>query len=156
LSQIRNREKLADASIFHADRANAIFLDHLAKQQSVTEATAGTMIKAYEGVAGSLDKGIDKLTVKLGVFGEAVSGILKAIVRNITAQIFAPTFGIGGAGGGGAAGGGGILGSIVGSIFGPAGGGLAGGVFRTPPTFPSNFAGGAGGVTSVASLISAA
>src|SRR5262245_64594633 len=34
-SMIKNRERLADASIFHSDRANAIFLDHLAKQKSV-------------------------------------------------------------------------------------------------------------------------
>jgi hypothetical protein len=139
LSMIKNRERLADASILHADRANAIFLDHLARQQSVTEATADAMIKAYEGVAGSIDKGIDKLTKKLGFFGDVINGIIKSIVRNLLANVFAPTFGGGAVGGGG--GGGGVLGSIVGGIFGQgAGGGLLSNIFRTPPTFPTSIA----------------
>jgi hypothetical protein len=133
LSMIRNRERLADAQIFHADRANAIFLDHLARQQSVTEATADAMIKAYEGVASSLDRGIDRLTKKLGVFGEVINGILKSIVRGILTNLFAPTFGSGQQ-----AGGGGLLGSILGSIFGnQAGGGLLGNIFRTPGFNPA-------------------
>lgn len=123
LSQIRNRERLADASIFHAQRANAIFLDHLARQQSVTEAVADAQIKAFEGVAGSLDRGIDRLTKKLGFFGDVVSGILKSIVRNVLANLLAPTFG------GGQQGGGGLLGGILGGVFGGQAGGLLGGIF---------------------------
>lgn len=145
LSMIQNRERLADASIFHADRANAIFLDHLARQQSVTEAVGDAMIKVYEGVAGSLDKGIDRLTKKLGVFGDVLNGILKSIVRGILSNLFAPTFG-----GGQQAGGGGLLGSILGGVFGgQAGGGLLGNIFggigggfRTPGFNPAASGGG--------------
>ena len=145
LSMIQNRERLADASIFHADRANAIFLDHLARQQSVTEAVGDAMIKVYEGVAGSLDKGIDRLTKKLGVFGDVLNGILKSIVRGILSNLFAPAFG-----GGQQAGGGGLLGSILGGVFGgQAGGGLLGNIFggigggfRTPGFNPAASGGG--------------
>ncbi|MCI0391662.1 MAG: hypothetical protein MOB07_23200 [Acidobacteria bacterium] len=154
LSMIKNRERLADASIFHADRANAIFLDHLARQQSVTEAVGDAMIRVYEGVAGSLDRGIDKLTKKLGIFGDVLNGILKSVVRNLLANLFAPTFGVGGQGGSGSGGGGGILGGLLNGIFGGgAGGGLLGGLFRTPGTFPGGGGGGGGGGFNFGSII---
>lgn len=139
LSMIRNRIKLADASIFHANRAQAIFRDHLAKQQSITEAVAEAQIKAFEGVAGSLDRGIDRLTKKLGFFGDVINGVIKSIARNILANLFAPTFG--GAAVGGGIGGGGFLGAILGGVFGGGGGGLLGGIFSTPPTFPQSLSG---------------
>lgn len=137
---IKSRAKIADASIYHADRANAIFLDHLAKQQSVTEAVADSMIKAYEGVASSLDRGIDKMTKKLGAFGEFVNGIFKAIARNLLASLFNPQQ----QGSGQQSANGGILGVLSGIFNRGSGGGGGVGPGGTPVFNPGYFAGGNG------------
>lgn len=145
LSIVRNKVKIADAAVLNSGRANALFLDHLAQQKTVTEATADAMISAYEGVAGSIDKGIDSLAKKLGIFGEAVSGILKSLTRSILSNIFAS-----GGGGGQGGGGGSLIGNLFGGLLGgnrSGGGGLGG--FLTPGFNPNAggglFSGGGGG-----------
>jgi tape measure domain-containing protein len=136
LSMERNRVRLADAQIFHSTRANAIFLDHLARQKTMTETVADAMISLYEGLMGSIERGIDRMTQKWGFFGSFVGEVLKGIARQMAAALFAPSGGGGGGfslgnifGGGGGPGGtggfagplGGGNGSILGNIFGGIG-----------------------------------
>jgi tape measure domain-containing protein len=135
-SIIRSQVEIADQSVFHVDRAQARFLDHLARQKSLTESVGDAMIKAYEGVASSLDSGIDRLTKKLGFFGSVINDILKSVTRQILTRLFVPlSQGVNGAAAGGN---GGTLGALLGGVFAPLlTGGRGGGVFSTP-----GFAGG--------------
>lgn len=136
LSMIRSRAEIADASIYHSQQSTAIVLEHLAKQKSMSEAVADAQITLYEGVAGSLDRGIDKLTKKLGFFGDAIGSILKTITRNVLTGLFMPFLGGGGFGAPQQRGGFNPL-SILGSVL---GGGGAAGIGGT-----GGFAGGYGG-----------
>jgi tape measure domain-containing protein len=135
-SIIRSQVEIADQSVFHVDRAQARFLDHLARQKSLTESVGDAMIKAYEGVASSLDSGIDRLTKKLGFFGSVINDILKSVTRQILTRLFVPlSQGVNGAAAGGN---GGTLGALLGGVFAPLlTGGRGGGVYNAP-----GFAGG--------------
>lgn len=147
LDMIKDRVMLADATIYHSTRAQAILLDHLAAQKSVTQSVGDAMIAVYEGVAGAIDKGIGKLTARLGIFGDAVREVLSGITRSIL-TLFTTTL-LGGRGAGGGSAGGGGLGGVVSALTGGGGGGggvgSAGGVFGA--LFPAIAAGGAGGGT---------
>ena len=140
------QQRISQSQILRTDRAQRTFLDYLSRQKGITEAVADSMIAAYEGVAGALDRGIDRLTAKIGIFGSVISGVLKSIARSILTNLFAPL--AGGSGGGGSSGGGGILGSIVNLITGggraQSGGGGGSGVSG----------GGAAGGGTVAQILS--
>lgn len=136
LAQIYSAVQIADNQVFHAERANAIVLDHLARQKSVSETVADAWINLYEGVASKFDTAIDRMTRKLGIFGSFVSEILKGIARNLLTRLIGPLFGGGGGGGVGLAGsGGGLLGGL---LFGGGGGGG----FATPPFVAGGGSGG--------------
>jgi uncharacterized protein Smg (DUF494 family) len=166
LEMIKDRVILADATIFHSTRAQAILLDHLAQQKSVTQSVGDAMIAVYEGVAGAIDQGIGKLTAKLGIFGDAVREVLSGITRSVL-RLFTTTLlggqgggisggggtvggllsGLGGGGGTGGGGGGGILGALFSGGASGSGGGFAGLLSGGAPTV-ANIANvlGAGGV----------
>jgi hypothetical protein len=148
LEMIKDRVILADATIFHSTRAQAILLDHLATQKSVTQSVGDAMIAVYEGVAGAIDKGIGKLTARLGIFGDAVREVLSGITRSIL-TLFTTTL-LGGRGAGGGSAGGGGLGGIVGALGGggQAGGGILGALFSGGA---ASGAGGIGGLLAGAS-----
>lgn len=145
-SQEKIQQQLADNQIFRQDRANRKLLEHLAAQKGLTEAVADAQIKAYETFIGVLERGIDKLTAKLGFFGEIVADLIKTITRNLITRVLTGVAG-GGSGGGIFGGGGGLIGSIASLFLAPrqsgqqAGGGsvlqaiLGGGAggFQTPP-----------------------
>ena len=140
LEIIKDRVLIADATIFHSTRAQAVLLDHLAQQKSVTQSVGDAMIAVYEGVAGAIDQGIGKLTAKMGIFGQAVREVLSGITRSIL-TLFTTTLlgqrGGGGAGGGGGGTVGGILNAFTGAGTGGgqggAGGGLLGALFGGAP-----------------------
>jgi len=157
LSMARNSVLLADQRIYHANRAQAIFVDHLAKQKSLTESVADSMITIYESVATSLEKGIDKLTKKLGIFGDVINGIIKSIVRQLLTKLFLPTFGGGGQGSGG---GGGLFGNflqqVFGGLLGGGGGGGGGGAFGPAAAGGLLTGGFAGGNPALQALLNSA
>jgi hypothetical protein len=143
LSMIKDRVLLADATIYHSTRAQAILLDHLAAQKSVTQSVGDAMIAVYEGVAGAIDKGIGKLTARLGIFGDAVREVLSGITRSVL-TLFTTTL-MGGRGGGGGAGGGGIIGALT-------GGGGAGGFGGVLNAFQASGAPASGAATGFGAL----
>lgn len=117
-SQERIQQQLSDNQVFRQDRANRLFLQHLAEQKSLTQAVADAQIKAYETFVGALEKGIDKLTSKLGLFGEVVADLLKTITRNLITRVLAPAAGSGGFEGPGQPAAGGALGLLGSLLFG--------------------------------------
>jgi hypothetical protein len=152
LEMIKDRELLADATIFHSTRAQAILLNHLAAQKSVTQSVGDAMIAVYEGVAGAIDKGIGKLTARLGIFGDAVREVLSGITRSILTLFTTTLMGGRGAGGGSAGGGGlgGIVSAITGGQGGAGGGGFLGALFPAAGAAGGGFAvGGAQGFSAL-------
>jgi tape measure domain-containing protein len=73
----KSRREIARMDDFSANGAGAKILDHLARQKNLTESVADSFISIYDSVNGLADKGIDKLTEKLGIFKGAVGGLLK-------------------------------------------------------------------------------
>ena len=147
LSQIRSRVKLADATVFHAQRSKAAVLDFLATEtKGITEIVSSAQIGLIRSAFDAADAGIGKLTRRLGIFKGFVQEILSGLARMVISRAFQAIFGGGGGGGGfsfgggGGNGGGGFnLGGLFGGLFGGGGGGGLGG-FRTPGFNP-----GAGG-----------
>ncbi len=152
-AQNRAQLELADATVYHAARADAAVMEFLASQRSVTEVIADAKIGVIQSTFDLIDRGLDRATSKLGIVGSLVKELLSGFIRLALTPFFqamfggtktqGPTlFGGGGNGGGGGRGGGGItgfLGNLFGSIFKPQGAtagfsGLTGG-----------FAGGSGG-----------
>jgi hypothetical protein len=142
LQMVQDAETLADARIYHSTRAQAILLNHLAQQKSVTEAVGDAMVDVFEGVTGALDRGIGKLTARLGLFGNAVKDILSAITRQVIATLTAAAFGVGT----------GAQGGLTGALFGGQAAqgalGRVGGIAGLGSVLTGGFAGGpgAGGV----------
>ncbi|MGH7815783.1 MAG: hypothetical protein ACREOR_00180, partial [Candidatus Binatia bacterium] len=144
LSQIKNRAKLADATVYHAQQSKAAVLDFLAAEtKSVTEIVADSKIGIIKTTFDGIQQGFDKLTEKLGPFRSVISHILADLVKLAASKIFQKIFGlgIGGAttGIGAAAGGGGGQQSVAGTIAGS----IAQGVFNRQGT-----AGGGAGAAS--------
>jgi soluble lytic murein transglycosylase-like protein len=82
-----------------ADTIDAKILDHLAKQRNMTDAIADGVIGIYEGIAGPLEKGIDKLNKKLGPLGGLFGGIEKTVVRSFLTKATTGILGFFGLGG---------------------------------------------------------
>lgn len=153
-SQIRSQVQLADSAVLHTEQVRAKVLEHLAAQKSITQATADTIISAYDRVASWLDSAIDKLTGRLSFLND----ILKAIVRQILNAAFQKLLdaltGKGAQQGGGGAGGGGRggflsqLGGFFSNIFRPRGG-AGGGVFG--PNGAASVGAGGGSVSAFGS-----
>lgn len=144
LSQIKLRTELADKTIYHSQRSNAAVLEHLNQQtRSVTDIVSDIKIGIIDQVFSVADKGIAKLTSRLGIFKDIVGQIISGLARMFLSKAFQVIFGGGGGGGtsfgGAAAGGGGgfNLGNLAGGLLNLGGGGSGG--FLT-----GGFAGGAG------------
>ena len=61
--------------------------EHLAQQKSMTDSIADGIIGIYEGIAGPMEQGIDKLTQKLGIFSGLFGGILKTTGRGVLTSL---------------------------------------------------------------------
>jgi len=141
LSQIRNRELLADKTVFHAARSNAAVLDFLQQQvRGVTEIVSDARIGVIQTLFDRIDAGIGKLTQRFGIFKDVIAQVLSGLTKLLLSKVFQ---GFGSAAGGGERGGGGI-GGFFGNLFGGLLGG-GGGNFRTPSFVP----GGSGGAASL-------
>jgi tape measure domain-containing protein len=97
--EIRNREleaviqikqaqiELSQQLEFSATQTYAKVLDYLARQKSLTEATADGIIKAYERVAGFFDKKIDNSIGKIPIIGDIFGEIAKNQSRGVLTKI---------------------------------------------------------------------
>jgi tape measure domain-containing protein len=134
ISMAKNRELLADKTIFHAERAKARVVDYLEQEsKGVTQIVSDAQIGGIRTAFDLADKGIDRITVRLGIFGNVVKQVLSDLAHLALSKFFTQALGLGGAPGAGpqaaAAGGGGGGGAVgaVASILTGGGGGTGGG-----------------------------
>ncbi len=116
-----NAERLADAQIYHADRANARIVEYLAQQRSVDEIVSDARIGVMESLFGAIDAGLGRITAKMGAFGNIVKEIISGFARLALSKVFLTLFGLnplnnGGGGGTPQSGGGGVLNSVLGGF----------------------------------------
>ncbi len=97
-SMAANAERLANAQIYHADRANAQVMEYLAKQKSVDDIVADARINTMEAVFGAIDAGLSKITSKLGIFGDIVKEIISGFAKMALSKVFMTLFGLSPAG----------------------------------------------------------
>ncbi len=112
-SIIYNQVKIADATIYHAEIADAKVMEFLANQRSITDVIADAKVGVIDTTFSAIDRGLDKFTSKLGVAGDLVKELLSGFIRLALSPFFQAMNGMGGGGGGG-------------GIFGGGGGGFPG------------------------------
>jgi tape measure domain-containing protein len=159
LSMIRNQVRLADATVYHADQANAKVLDYLASQRSVTEVIADAKIGVISSTFDLIDRGLDRATAKLGVMGSVLKDLISGFIRLALNRAFQSMM-FGGGGGGAQAGGRGFsLAPLLGGLFGGGGssggyltGGFAGGASPAAALLNGLGGGGGGGITAPQAL----
>lgn len=148
-SMIKSRVKLADATVFHAERSNAKVLEFLANETKgltdiVADAKIGIIKDAFSAVDDAIGKLVEHFGVLKGFIAEILSGLAKMLLSKAFQVIFGLNAGGGGGGGfgGGGGGGGGGLGGFLNLLTGGRGSG--GGGFN----FGNISAGGGGGGSS--------
>jgi hypothetical protein len=145
-SMAANAVKLADAQIYHADRANARVMDYLAKQKSVDDLVADARINTMEAIFGVIDTGLSKITTKLGIFGNIVKELISGFARLALSKVFTGIFGGGGTASQSRGGGiGSIISSVLGGGNGIFGGGGVPGATSAVNVFDRALGGGTGG-----------
>jgi hypothetical protein len=126
----RAQLELADATVYHADQANASVARFLAGQKNITEIVADAKIGIVQTTFGLIDSALDRFTKKLGIVGDLIKDIIGSLLKLALSKVFQSLFGLGGGGGiFGGGGGGGVLGGAGGGgIFGGPGIGFPGGI----------------------------
>lgn len=168
------QRRFAEQGILDYDRLNDGLLDLLASQKGVTEIFSDFRANTVADGFGLIETGIDKLTKRLGILGDAFGQLLKDLAKLAVSKILqkllgigggqSSSFGIGGAGaarstsplsglgslitggGGNASGGGGIGGLLTGGFAGgnPAQAAIGGGSGGGGGVLGSIFSGGQG------------
>lgn len=141
------QRRFAEQGVIDYSRLNEGVEDLLASQKGLTEIFSDFRANLVKDQFDLIDRGVDSLTKRLGILGDAIGSLLKDLAKLAVSKIFQKLFGIGGGSGfgqqpafGGFAGGGGgqsLGGSIAGSLLGGSGGGGGFGQFAT-----GGFAGG--------------
>lgn len=160
ISMIHSQVKIADASVFNADRARAAIMDHVASAGGYTEIFSDAVTSAMDAVGDGVSKLLGHVNKGMGAFGDILTQIEASLIRMVMnrmimklVDMFLPASGGGGgvmAGGGstpamGGSGIGAILGKIPG-LFGInlGGGGNGGGKGGNGSIFDTSFGGGDG------------
>lgn len=81
--QLAARAELEDATVFHVEQMRADVMEFLASQTTMTEGVADAWKALYTSAIEPFDRAIDRLTAKMGVFGDVAGSILKAVGRQI-------------------------------------------------------------------------
>jgi hypothetical protein len=92
-SIIKSQVKIADATIYHSDIANAKVLDFLAQQKSVTDIVADAKTGAIQATYDFIDRGLDRVTSKLGSVGNLLKDIIGNLIKLSLNSVFARLFG---------------------------------------------------------------
>lgn len=92
-SIIYNQVKISDATIYHADIANARVMEFLANQRSITEVIADAKTGVIDTTFSAIDKMLDKFTSKLGLAGNLVKDLLSGFLRLALSPFFKSMYG---------------------------------------------------------------
>ena len=123
-SRIRSSVKIQDATVFHAEQANATVLEFLASQKTVTELVAGSKIEAIKEGFGAIDRAFQRLVGTGNAFKRMLADVLANLTKLALTKFIAPLFGGGGQGISG--GNGNLFGAML-NFLRPAAGGSGGG-----------------------------
>jgi tape measure domain-containing protein len=134
----RAQIEMADATVYHAQQADTAVAKFLAGQKSVTEIVADAKIGVMETTFDLMDRGITKITSKLGIMKDLVHDILSSFIKLALSQFFRSVF-LGQRGSQGGGGGGGLF-----SIGGGGIGGGQSGISGIPGVITNLLGGGAG------------
>ncbi len=125
-SIIASQIKIADSTVFHADQSNAKVLQFLASQRSVTDVFSDAKISIIKSSYDVIDRGLDRVTKKLGAAGSLIKDLISGFVRLALNKAFGQLFGGQQSGGlsfgGGSNNRGGGLVNTIGSFLGLGGG----------------------------------
>lgn len=144
--------EMDDALVYHAQQSDTAVAKFIAGQKSITEIVAETKIGVMETTFDIIDRGLDKMTSKLGIMQDLVKEILSSFIKLALSQFFRSVF-LGQGAGGRSGGSGGIFGSI-GNIFrgGAGGGGSQSGIADIPGVIRNLISGSGGGVSAPPSV----
>lgn len=126
-SIVYNQQIIADQTIYHAEIADAKVMEFLAHQRSITEIIADAKVGVIDTTFSAIDRGLEKVTSKLGMAGDLVKDLLSGFIRLALSPFFKAMYGGSGGGlpgifGGGGGGGGSLPGMGPGGtpVFNPS------------------------------------
>ena len=135
-SIIRSQVQIGQQMVYSADIANAKVLELIAQQKGVTDIVADARRGVIQTTYDFIDRGLDRVTQKLGVAGSLIKQILSDLLKLAANRFFLQLFGLEPGSGGRSSGAASFNPlNLISRIFNPAGGTAA-----TP-----GFAGGSGG-----------
>lgn len=142
-SIIRSQVRINEQLVFSADIANAKVLDFIAQQKGVTDIIADARIGVIQTTYDFIDRGLDKVTRKLGTAGSLIKSITSDLLKLLVNRYFLRLFGLESSTAQAATGGLGQFNpfALVGSVLRPAGANV--GSTLNQLTLTGGFAGGA-------------
>lgn len=142
-SIIRSQVRINEQLVFSADIANAKVLDFIAQQKGVTDIIADAKVSVIQTTYDFIDRGLDKITRKLGTAGSLIKSITSDLLKLLVNRYFLRLFGLEGSTAQAATGGLGQFNpfALVGSVLRPAGANV--GSTLNQLTLTGGFAGGA-------------
>lgn len=90
----RLRKRFAEQGVLDYSRVNDKVAELLAEQKGLTEIFQDFRAGQVQTAFGLIETGVDKLTEKLGVLGDAVGDFLKSLLKLAAASIFKKLFGL--------------------------------------------------------------
>ncbi len=92
------QRRFADQGVLDYRRLNEGVEDLLASQKGLTEIFSDFRANLVADQFGLIETGVDALTKKLGVFGDAIGQLLKDLAKLAISKVFQKLFGLGGGG----------------------------------------------------------
>lgn len=92
------QRRFADQGVLDYRRLNEGVEDLLASQKGITEIFSDFRANLVADQFGLIETGVDALTKKLGVFGDAIGQLLKDLAKLAISKVFQKLFGLGGGG----------------------------------------------------------
>jgi hypothetical protein len=87
-SMVYNQVKIADATVYHAEIANAKVTEFLANQRSITDVIADYKVAVVDKTFSIIDMALDKITSKMGILGSLVKDLLSGFIRLALSPFF--------------------------------------------------------------------
>lgn len=85
-SMIESQVKIADATVYHTDRANAKVLEFLANEANITDIAADVQINSFQGLFDGLTSALDSALGKLGSMKRAVVELIVQLLKLFAIQ----------------------------------------------------------------------
>jgi len=94
------RVRIGDLTVFHAGRANATVLEHVAGMRGLTEIYSDFKTQSIDSVWSGIDSVFDRLTKKIPLVGSAISQLLSSLTKLLVNPLLMQILGVNPTGGG--------------------------------------------------------